>query len=93
MQLNMQRLHIVGCPRSGTTLLIELVSTCFANSGHCAHEISVFEPVPVTTGVYITKQPNDIRQVHHIFHRDETPLWYTEGDGEMLHAQKRVCRC
>lgn len=66
----MKRLHIVGCPRSGTTLLMELVSTCFANSGFCEHELSIFAPVPVSQGPYFSKQPNDIKQLRHIFHQD-----------------------
>ena len=66
----MKRLHIVGCPRSGTTLLMELISTCFASAGYCEHEISVFAPVPANDGPYFTKQPNDIKQLGHIFHRD-----------------------
>jgi hypothetical protein len=66
-----KRLHIVGCPRSGTTLLMELVSTCFENGGFCEHELSIFEPVPDSGDIYFTKQPNDIKQLRHIFHRDE----------------------
>ncbi len=68
----MKRLHIVGCPRSGTTLLMELVTTCFASSGFCEHESSIFNPPDISEGeLYITKQPNDIKQIHHIFPRDE----------------------
>lgn len=67
----MKRLHIVGCPRSGTTLLMELVSTCFASGGFCEHELSIFAPVPELADIYFTKQPNDIKQLGHIFHRDE----------------------
>lgn len=67
----MKRLHIVGCPRSGTTLLMELVSTCFASGGFCEHELSIFEPVPQVKDIYFTKQPNDIKQLSHIFARDE----------------------
>lgn len=66
----MKRVHIVGCPRSGTTLLMELMSTCFANSGFCEHELSIFAPVPDGEGPYFTKQPNDIKQLRHIFYRD-----------------------
>jgi hypothetical protein len=66
----MKRVHIVGCPRSGTTLLMELIATCYDSSGYCEHEVSVFEPVPVTQGVYFTKQPNDIKQIRHIFPAD-----------------------
>ncbi len=67
----MKRLHIVGCPRSGTTLLMELVSTCFDSGGFCEHELSIFQPVEEVEDVYFTKQPNDIRQLQHIFHLDE----------------------
>ena len=60
----MKRLHIVGCPRSGTTLLMELVSTCFASGGYCDHELSIFEPVEDVADIYFTKQPNDIKQLN-----------------------------
>ncbi len=66
----MTRLHIVGCPRSGTTLLMELVSTCFESSGHCDHELSIFEPLHDPGALYFSKQPNDIKQLQHIFYRD-----------------------
>lgn len=66
----MKRLHIVGCPRSGTTLLMELVSTCFTSSGFCEHEMNIFQPPASSGDLYISKQPNDIRQLQHIFHRD-----------------------
>ncbi len=67
----MKRLHIVGCPRSGTTLLMELMCTCFDSGGYCAHELSIFAPLePGAAGPYFTKQPNDIKQLGHIFHRD-----------------------
>ena len=67
----MRRLHIVGCPRSGTTLLMELLSTCFESSGFCSHEMSIFDPLDKPGDMYFTKQPNDIKQIGHIFHRDE----------------------
>ena len=67
----MKRLHIVGCPRSGTTLLMELITTCFESSGFCAHETSIFAPPDIEDGdLYISKQPNDIKQIQHIFPRD-----------------------
>ncbi len=67
----MKRLHIVGCPRSGTTLLMEQVSTCFASDGFCDHELSIFAPLEERGELYVSKQPNDIRQLQHIFHRDD----------------------
>ena len=51
-----KRLHIVGCPRSGTTLLMELVATCFDSGGYCEHELSIFEPVEGGGDIYFTKQ-------------------------------------
>ncbi|MFT6288012.1 MAG: hypothetical protein ACJA09_002769 [Alcanivorax sp.] len=67
----MRRLHIVGCPRSGTTLLMELLTTCFYSSGYCSHEVSIFATPEIDSDfLYITKQPNDIKQISHIFPRD-----------------------
>jgi hypothetical protein len=66
-----KRLHIVGCPRSGTTLLMELVATCFDSGGYCEHELSIFEPVEAGGDIYFTKQPNDIKQLRHIFQQDQ----------------------
>jgi Sulfotransferase family len=66
----MERLHITGCPRSGTTLLMEQMSTCFESDGHCDHEKSIFEPVELSGGLYLSKQPNDIKHLRHIFYRD-----------------------
>lgn len=70
---NVKRLHIVGCPRSGTTLLMELITTCFKSDGFCEHEMSIFEPLPqdLEAGLYVTKQPNDIKQLNHIFEHDK----------------------
>ena len=67
----MKRLHIVGCPRSGTTLMKELVCTCFVNDGCCEHEMSIFQQPKIDGDLYISKQPNDIRQLRHIFSRDD----------------------
>jgi Sulfotransferase family len=67
---SVKRLHIVGCPRSGTTLLMELVSTCFASAGYCEHELSIFAPLGDQGEPYFTKQPNDIKQLGHIFQSD-----------------------
>ncbi len=66
----MKRIHIVGCPRSGTTLLMELMTACFEPDAACDHEISVFEPTPENAGIYFSKKPTDILHVKHIFDRD-----------------------
>ena len=39
----MRRIHIVGSsPRTGTTLLTELLTCCFQPEGFCEHELSIF---------------------------------------------------
>lgn len=67
----MKRLHITGCPRSGTTLALELLATCFQVDHRCGHEQSVFQPVPAGEGVSVSKQPTDIVHVHKVLAEDE----------------------
>ncbi len=50
---------------------MELMATCFASDGYCAHEMSIFEPIEQTGEVYFSKQPNDIKQLKHVFARDD----------------------
>lgn len=53
-----QRIHIVGCsPRSGTTLLHEIMITCFEIDGHCEHEQSIFLPYDYRHEILLTKYP------------------------------------
>ncbi|MBD3646464.1 MAG: sulfotransferase [Pseudomonadales bacterium] len=69
----MKRLHVVGCHRSGTTLLFELLTTCFDHDGRCEHEQSIFNPLelPVADdGLYLSKKPSDTTHIHRIFHAD-----------------------
>lgn len=67
----MKRLHVTGCRRSGTTLLFEMLTTCFAHDDHCEHEQSIFLPVEDKKDeLYISKKPTDITHVHAIFDAD-----------------------
>ncbi len=50
---------------------MEQISACFDNDGRCEHESSIFDPVDIAGDLYISKQPNDIKQLRHIFHRDD----------------------
>jgi hypothetical protein len=54
-----QRIHITGCPRSGTTLLVEMMRTCFVCHNFAEHETSLLRPVPDFDGLLITKQPGE----------------------------------
>lgn len=66
-----RRLHIVGCHRSGTTLLMELLWHCFRFGGRTMHEVSVFEPIPAGEGIYLTKKPPDTNWIEPVFLEDE----------------------
>lgn len=66
----MKRLHIVGCPRSGTTLMMELMATCFECDSYCEHEMSVFEEPAGRPRLFFSKQPNDIRYIRRVFLAD-----------------------
>lgn len=57
-----RRLHVVGCRRSGTTLLFELLTTCFEHDEHCEHERSIFE-TPLVAGLSISKKPSDLMHI------------------------------
>jgi len=63
-------LHVVGCPRSGTTLLTEMMATCFRIDGSCDHEETIFKVSPNHVGIYLSKKPNDILWVDRIIDRD-----------------------
>lgn len=59
-----QHIHIVGCvPRSGTTLMTELMITCFDIDGYTEHEHSIFKEFTKPCEVLCTKKPNDIKRV------------------------------
>jgi len=66
----MTRIHITGCPRSGTTLMMELMRTCFENDGYCQHEMSIFEQPPGHPNLFFSKQPSDIRRVKPLLYFD-----------------------
>ncbi len=82
MKKAMRRLHITGCRRSGTTLLFEMMATCFAHDDHCEHEQSIYVPIPEKPGqLYFSKKPSDITHIHKIFQEDpELYLIYIRRD-------------
>lgn len=59
-----KQLHIVGClPRSGTTLLTELMVNCFEIDAFTEHEYSIFKRYKQPYHILCTKKPNDIKRV------------------------------
>lgn len=56
-----RHIHIVGCsPRSGTTLMQEMMVSCFAIDAHCDHEQSLFKSPRTPHGVLCTKHPREV---------------------------------
>lgn len=57
----MKRIHIVGTgPRTGTTLICELMAACFNIPYHTDHEDRIFKDPPARDGIFLTKCPKDI---------------------------------
>ena len=65
------RVHVVGCYRSGTTLMMELLWYGFAFSGRSEHEAPLFRPVPPGETLYLTKKPPDTIRIERAFRADE----------------------
>lgn len=56
-----KHIHIVGCsPRSGTTLMQEMMVTCFEIDAYCEHEQSIFKAPRVPRGILCTKHPREV---------------------------------
>jgi hypothetical protein len=66
------RIHVVGSsPRSGTTLMFELLVSCFDIDRFGSHEISLFEhPVPAPKRPYASKRPTDFIHVCRVLRWD-----------------------
>lgn len=55
-------IHIVGCsPRSGTTLMQEMMVACYRIDHHCEHERSLFKEKIRFRGVTCTKHPHEVQ--------------------------------
>ena len=65
------RLHVVGCARSGTTLMMELLWYAYDFSGRCEHEQSLFRPIPAGERLYLSKKPPDTKRIERAFLADE----------------------
>ncbi len=64
---NPLRVHVVGCHRSGTTLMMELLWYAYRFSGRCEHEATLFKPVPPGQTLYLTKKPPDTIRIGRAF--------------------------
>lgn len=70
--MNSPRLHIVGSsPRSGTTLLFELISACFDIEKIGDHEVSLFHAPRGVTGPMVSKKPTDLVHASRVLRWDK----------------------
>ncbi len=53
-------LHVVGCPRSGTTLMAEMLVACYPHEGHSEHEETIFKVQPQESGLRLSKKPSPV---------------------------------
>lgn len=65
-----KRLHIVGCPRSGTTLMAELLRYAYDFAGAASHEQSLFAPIEKQYFPFLSKKPSDTTRIHNAFAGD-----------------------
>ncbi len=69
------RIHIVGAsPRTGTTLMTELMVNCFDIDKYEGHEISIFKKQKRDYNVYCTKNPRDVLVAAPLLRVDKS-LW------------------
>ncbi len=62
-----RRLHIVGCPRSGTTLMTELLRYAYDFAGAAPHEQSLFARVDAQQFPFLSKKPSDTTRIDPAF--------------------------
>ena len=66
----MKRIHIVGCsPRSGTTLMKNLIINCFDIDLYDEGESSIFSLPKYRGNIYVTKFPGDIQRIDYILNK------------------------
>jgi hypothetical protein len=64
------RIHITGAPRSGTTLMLALMLTCFDIDGGVPREQRIWRGVPKGRRIVCTKRPGDERVASALVHLD-----------------------
>lgn len=69
-----KRVHIVGAPRSGTTLLAELMVASFRFDGHAPHEMSIFSRPDRELDLFCSKNPQDVLHARPLLAIDRN-LW------------------
>ena len=67
----MKRIHVVGvAARTGTTLMAELINSCFRVGGYCPHEMTIFRKPSTTVDLLVTKAPTEAKEVIPVLRHD-----------------------
>lgn len=66
----MKRVHIVGSVRSGTSLMLGCMVNGFQHDASCEHEMPIFREPEGSPGLFISKQPSDIKRIHMLLPHD-----------------------
>ncbi len=69
-----RRVHITGCQRSGTTLLMQMMYTCFAGVTHPPDELPLFRRIEGRPELFVSKFPRDILRAARVLDGDPG-LW------------------
>ena len=65
------RVHVVGCPRSGTTLMSELLRHAYEFPEQTLHEQSLFKPIDSVSYPYLSKKPSDTVRLGKVIQADQ----------------------
>lgn len=66
----MKRVHITGAPRSGTTLMLEMMATGFSFDAFVSREVDILTPPARNVGTLLTKQPGGTATVGPLLRAD-----------------------
>ena len=71
----MKRIHVVGCPRSGTTLALEALVNGFAIDGHALEErtfLTGMRKPDDSYAVFCSKKPGEHRYAPYLLERQKS---------------------
>ena len=76
LRLSMRkRVHVVGLsPRSGTTLMVELLVASYETDWHAEHEMSIFDRPGAKNGIFCSKNSPDLLVIRRLLWIDSN-LW------------------
>ena len=71
----MKRIHVVGLsPRSGTTLMMELIAHCFDIQAYAKHEMSILRSPQTSVDTFVSKKPHEFKIANRISKKN-SDIW------------------